>query len=65
MNGEGRRMMDMLIQDKGKKYKVIVDNDSVCIEDIAKEETIYEFEEYGYELIVEIFKHLGVNAEMC
>lgn len=65
MNSEDKRIMDMLIQDKNKKYRVIVDNDCICVEDIDKEENIHTFENFGYELIFQLFQYLNINVEMC
>jgi len=58
-------MMDILMQDKSNQYKVIIDNDCVSVDDIEKEENIYNFEHFGYEFILELFQYLNISAEMC
>lgn len=68
MNEDDSRWMDLLIDDalfETRMYKVVVDNDSVWIENIKEERVCHEFSEYGYELILQLFKYLDVNAEMC
>jgi len=53
------------MQDKSNQYKVIIDNDCVSVDDIEKEENIYNFEHFGYEFILELFQYLNISAEMC
>jgi len=68
MNCKDKHMMDLLIQDKEKKcreYRVVVDSGAVWVEDIMQDEEIYTFEQYGYEFILELFRYLGVQADMC
>lgn len=61
-----KNWLDILVEDKGKRYQVTVDNDSVWVEDKSNDnETIYDFQEYGYELVVVLFKYLGIEADMC
>jgi hypothetical protein len=66
MNEQDKAMMDKLIQDKGKRYRVVIDNDSVWVEDKENnDEPIHDFSKYGYELVEESFKYLGMDAELC
>jgi len=69
MNKDDNRWMDILIDDKLNRiyrYKVIVDNDSVWIEDTRQEGKVcHEFSEYGYELVVQLFRYFGIYAELC
>jgi len=65
MNDKDNKMIDMLVQDKSKKYKLVIDNDSVWVVDVETDKIIHMFEDYGYEMVVELFKYLGTNAELC
>ena len=66
MNERDREIMEILLEDEDMKYKVVVDNDCIFVEDIDKEdETIHIFENYGQELIVELFRYIGIDAEEC
>jgi len=48
-----------------KKYKIVIDNDAVWVNDIEKEECVYTFNSYGYEFIYALLKDMGINVEMC
>lgn len=65
MNEKDKKMMDILVKDKGDKYKVVVDDDNIYVLDVEKDESIYNFEKYGCELILQLFQYLNINAEMC
>ena len=71
MNKEDTAILDMLRQDKGKRYKVVVDNDSVIVEDKAYEyneekdegSIVHMFHNYGWEFIVELLNYFKIEAE--
>lgn len=65
MNENDKKMMDILMNDKSKRYLVVIDNDCVSVDDTEKEESIHTFEQFGYEFILELFNYLGVPADMC
>ena len=48
-----------------KQYKLVVDNDSIWIDDVSEEECVFSFSSYGEEFIVELMNYLGYNAEHC
>jgi len=65
MNEKDKDLMDLIMSDKAR-YRIVVDNDSVWVEDITKNsETVGDFTEFGYYLLVEVFKYLGLNADLC
>jgi hypothetical protein len=69
MNGKNKELMDLIMSDKNR-YKIVVDNDSVWVEDTTKDAeredtSIGHFTEFGYYLLVEVFQYLGLNAELC
>jgi hypothetical protein len=63
MNENDKRMMTRLIQDKGKTFEVMIDNDCIIVYSNSDEEFRYGFTEFGQELLIEVFKYLGINAE--
>lgn len=65
LNDQDKQILDTLIQDKGVKYAVVVDNDSVWVEDKEKHECIHDFREYGYHLLLQVFVYLGLDADYC
>ena len=45
------------------KYRIMLDNDSIFIDDMEKEEFVFEFNSYGYELAKELLDYIGCNTE--
>ena len=45
-------------------YEVVVDNDSVWIEN-ENGEYVDTFYDFGYHLLVKIFNYVGINARHC
>lgn len=45
------------------KYRIMIDNDSIFIDDMEKEEFVFEFNNYGYELAKELLDYIGCNTE--
>ncbi|MBS7020382.1 MAG: hypothetical protein KH135_00715 [Firmicutes bacterium] len=45
------------------KYKIYVDNDMIFVEDVFTEESIYTFEYFDYDFIVQVLNYIGCNAE--
>lgn len=68
-----KELFKMLLENK-EKYKVDIDNDYVSFalkEDLEKQEIdanyevkIYEFQNYGYELLNEVFQVLGIDSSL-
>ena len=63
-------MLDVLLHDKGQRFKIVIDNDSVWVEDKTKdyekeEVIIHQFTEFGYYLLKQVFEHLGLDADFC
>lgn len=44
-------------------YVIIVDNDSAYVLDVAKLEDVFTFENWGWRLALDLFLHIGCNAE--
>jgi hypothetical protein len=68
-NEKDKQLMDMIMADKDR-YAVVVDNDSVWVEDKTKDEEtedvyVGSFSEFGYHLLVQIFRYLGLDADYC
>ena len=68
-NEKDKKLMDMIITNKNR-YRVVVDNDSVWVEDKTRDEEtedvlIDTFSEFGYYFVVQLFKYLGVDADLC
>jgi len=68
MNIKDKEMMDKLIEDKGIKYKIYVDNDYIFVLDKQYEEydertVVYEFTNYGWEFIIDLMEYLKLDCE--
>jgi len=68
MNIKDKEMMDKLIEDKGIKYKIYVDNDCIFVLDKQYKEyderaIIYEFTNYGWEFIIDLMEYLKLDCE--
>lgn len=48
-----------------EKYKIVIDNDSICVDDIEKEKCVYTFNSYGYYFVHALLNDMGINAEFC
>ena len=70
MLDKDKKMLETLLKDKGKQYRVVIDNDSVWVEDKSKDEeiedvTVHKFTEFGYYLLQQVFEHLGLDTDFC
>lgn len=66
MDIRDKNWLDLLVEDKGKRYRVIVDNDLAWVEDKEHDEdSVYDFQEYGYELALVLLQYMGIKAKMC
>ena len=45
------------------RYRIDVDNDSVFVTDLSIEECVFEFNSYGWEMVLDLLRYLGCNAE--
>lgn len=48
-----------------RRFKIVIDNDQVWVEDYVEEEIVYEFNSFGDELLYEVLNHFGCKAEWC
>lgn len=46
-----------------KQYRIDVDKDSVFVTDTDLEECVFEFNSYGWEMVLELLRYMGCNAE--
>jgi len=53
------------VQELPEKYKIIIDNDAVWVEEIESGECVYTFTSYGYHFIHALLNDMGINAEYC
>ena len=63
-----KKDMDLLFKalTESERYKIVVDNDNVCLCSIDEDDDYYEsFEDYGRDFIVNLLNTLGINAEHC
>ena len=63
-----KKDMDLLFKalTESERYKIVVDNDNVCLCSIDEDDDYYEsFEDYGPDFIVNLLNTLGINAEHC
>ena len=44
-------------------YVIVVDNDSAFVVDLKSGDCVFEFNHYGWELALDLFLHIGCNAE--
>lgn len=63
--------------DNSGRYEISVDNDCVWVsekcdknlmfeeDDFFEYETVFTFNDYGQDFIVNLLKHIGCNAEHC
>ena len=65
MNEKDKQMLEILMQDKGQRYTVIIDNDCVSVVDKENEDSDFNFAEFGDYLLEQVLKHLGIDAEFC
>jgi hypothetical protein len=52
-----------LCRHKPKEFRIDVDNDSVFVTDTDTEECLFEFNNYGWQMVLELLRYLGCNAE--
>ena len=48
-----------------EKYKIIVDNDGVFVDDMATCECVFSFDDYGQYFIEGLLRYIGCNAEQA
>ena len=63
MNQEDREIMDMLMIDRGQRYKIYVDNDAIFVMDKENGSDIHTFYNFGWEFIINIMNYLGLDCE--
>ena len=44
-------------------YRVDVDNDSVFVTDTELDKCVFEFNSYGWAMVLELLRYIGCNAE--
>lgn len=63
MSPEEKEWLDKVKCDK--HYQIVVDNDSIWIDDVVEENCVFQFDDYGEDFIVSILRYLGFNATHC
>lgn len=53
----------MMCTEYTDRYRIDVDNDSVFVTDIKSEECVFEFNHYGWEMVIDLLRYIGCNAE--
>lgn len=46
-----------------EEYVINVDNDCVFVTEIKSGECVFEFNHYGWEMVLDLLRHMGCNAE--
>lgn len=44
-------------------YVIVVDNDCAFVTEIESGDCVFEFENYGWQLALDLFQYIGCNAE--
>lgn len=62
------KWLQLAIKDK-EKYHISVDNDCISIDECVDEEndewdSVFIFDNYGYDLLVQLFNYIGCNADL-
>jgi hypothetical protein len=70
MPEKDKQMLEILLQDKGEQYRVVIDNDRVWVEDKTKDEEkedvlVHKFTEFGYYFLKQVLEQLGLDADLC
>jgi hypothetical protein len=52
-----------LCQRRKEDYVIVVDNDCAFVNDLRSGACVFEFNHYGWQLALDLFLHLGCNAE--
>ena len=45
------------------EYVIIVDNDEVFVQDIKSGDTPFLFRHFGWEMVIDLLRYIGCNAE--
>ena len=56
------------VKEMPDKYKIVIDNDSICVDEILgedDEDCVYTFNSYGHYFIHALLNDMGINAEFC
>lgn len=62
MNELERYWIDMCRRRK-EEYVIVVDNDAAFVTDLKSGDCVFSFNHYGWELDLDLFLHIGCNAE--
>jgi len=54
-----------VVKQHSDKYKVVVDNDSIWVEDIEEDEFVCYFRDFGEDFILTLCSFIGINADGC
>jgi len=46
-----------------ERFRIDVDNDSVFVTGLESNECVFEFDSYGWEMVVKLLRYIGCNAE--
>ena len=45
------------------EYRIDVDNDCVFVTDLNSGDCVFEFNHYGWEMVLDLLRYIGCNAE--
>jgi len=54
-----------VVKQHSDKYRVVVDNDSIWVEDIEEDEAVCYFSDFGEDFILTLCSFIGINADGC
>ena len=63
MNEKDKLWIEKCKADKDGRYIIMVDNDSIYVWDVARDEEAYTFCEYGYHFALGLLRYIGCEAD--
>ena len=64
MNEREKYWIDMCRRRK-EDYVIVVDNDSVYVDNLHSGDCEFEFDHYGWEMVLDLLRYVGCNAEVA
>lgn len=62
MTEQEKHWIEKCIQNP-EKYVIVVDNDAVFVEDMDSIECVFEFEHFGWEMVLDLLRYIRCNAD--
>lgn len=62
MTERERQWLEFCRQNKDR-YKILVDNDDVFVVDLQSQDCVFNFQHFGWEMVIDLLRYIGCNAE--